>query len=60
MEDVAQWLGGKLPKDIQKVGVIESTDMSKMQDENGKKINQLPYHVKINMLLNQSNLLRKS
>ena len=36
MEDVAQWLGGKLPKDIQKVGVIESTDMSKMQDENGK------------------------
>lgn len=36
MEDIAQWLGGKLPKDIQKIGVIESTDMSKMQDENGK------------------------
>lgn len=36
MKDVAQWLGGKLPKDIQKIGVIESTDMSKMQDENGK------------------------
>ena len=36
MKDVAQWLGGKLTKDIKKIGVIESTDMSKMQDENGK------------------------
>lgn len=36
MQDIAQWLGGELPKDIQKIGVIESTDMSKMQDENGK------------------------
>lgn len=36
MEDIGQWLGGKLPKDIQKIGIIESTDMNKMQDENGK------------------------
>lgn len=36
MKDIGQWLGGKLPEDIQKIGVIESTDMSKMQDENGK------------------------
>lgn len=36
MKDIGQWLGGKLPKDIQKIGVIESTDMNKMQDENGK------------------------
>lgn len=37
MKDIRQWLGGKLPKDIQKIGVIESTDMNKMQDENGKR-----------------------
>lgn len=36
MKDIGQWLGGKLPKDIQKIGVIESTDMNKMQDENGQ------------------------
>lgn len=36
MKDIRQWLGGKLQKDIQKIGVIESTDMNKMQDENGK------------------------
>lgn len=36
MQDIAQWLGGELPKGIQKIVVIESTDMSKMQDENGK------------------------
>lgn len=36
MKDIGQWLGGKLPKDIQKIGVIESTDMNKMQDKNGK------------------------
>lgn len=36
MKDIGQWLDGKLPKDIQKIGVIESTDMNKMQDENGK------------------------
>ena len=36
MKDIGQWLGGKLPKDIQKIGIIESTDMNKMQDENGK------------------------
>ncbi len=36
MHDIRKWLGGKIPKDITKVGVIYSDEMNKMKDENGK------------------------
>ncbi len=36
MHDIRKWLGGKIPKDITKVGVIYSEQMNKMKDENGK------------------------
>ena len=36
MHDIRKWLGGKIPKDIAKVGVIYSDEMNKMKDENGK------------------------
>ena len=36
MHDIRKWLGGKIPKDITKVGVIYSDEMNRMKDENGK------------------------
>ena len=36
MHDIRKWLGGKIPKNITKVGVIYSDEMNKMKDENGK------------------------
>ena len=36
MHDIRKWLGGKIPKDIKKIGVIYSNEMNKMKDENGK------------------------
>ena len=36
MHDIRKWLGGKIPKDIIKVGVIYSEQINKMKDENGK------------------------
>ena len=36
MHDIRKWLGGKIPKDIKKIGVIYSDEMNKMKDENGK------------------------
>ena len=38
VEDFRKWLGGKLPADAQKIGVIDSNEMSQMKDENGKVI----------------------
>lgn len=38
VEDFKKWLGGKLPKDAQKVGVIDSNEMSQMKDEKGNVI----------------------
>ena len=36
MHDIRKWLGGKIPKDITKIGVIYSEQMNKIKDENGK------------------------
>lgn len=36
MHDIRKWLGGKIPKNITKIGVIYSEQISKMKDENGK------------------------
>lgn len=36
MHDIRKWLGGKIPKDIKKIGVIYSDEMNRMKDENGK------------------------
>lgn len=36
MHDIRKWLGGKIPQNITKVGVIYSDQMNKMKDENGK------------------------
>ena len=36
MHDIRKWLGGKIPQNITKVGVIYSDQISKMKDENGK------------------------
>lgn len=38
VQDFKRWIGGKLPDDIQKIGVIESDEMSKMKDDKGKVI----------------------
>ena len=38
ISDFRKWLGGQLPKDVTKVAVIGSDEMSKMKDENGKTI----------------------
>ena len=35
MQDLKKWLGGKIPSEFTKMAVIESTQMSKMQDEKG-------------------------
>ena len=37
MHDIRKWLGGKIPQDIVKVGVIYSEQISNMKDEDGKK-----------------------
>ena len=36
MKSLRQWLGGNVPKNITKIGVIESDQMDEMKDENGK------------------------
>ncbi len=36
MHDIRKWLGGKIPQNITKVGVIYSDQINKMKDENGK------------------------
>ena len=36
MHDIRKWLGGKIPQNITKIGVIYSDEMNKMKDENGK------------------------
>lgn len=36
MSDIRKWLGGQIPKDIVKIGVIESYQMNKIKDDNGK------------------------
>ena len=36
MKSLRQWLGGNVPKDITKIGVIEYDQMDEMKDENGK------------------------
>ena len=38
VQDFKRWIGGKLPDDIQKIGVIESDEMSKMKDDKGRVI----------------------
>ncbi len=38
VESFRKWLGGKIPKEFQKVGVIESSESSKMKDKNGNAI----------------------
>lgn len=35
MKSMKQWLGTRIPENAVKLGVIESDDMNKMQDENG-------------------------
>lgn len=34
MQDVKKWLGGKIPKDVEKVGVVESSDMREYGGKN--------------------------
>ncbi len=36
MHDIRKWLGGKIPQNITKIGVIYSEQINKMKDENGK------------------------
>lgn len=36
MHGIRKWLGGKLPDNVQKIGVIYSDDMGNIKDENGK------------------------
>ncbi len=38
VQSFKNWIGGKLPDDIQKIGVIESDEMSKMKDDKGRVI----------------------
>lgn len=38
VQSFKNWIGGKLPDDIQKIGVIESNEMSKMKDDKGRVI----------------------
>lgn len=38
VQDLKRFLGGKLPENIIKIGVIESDDLSEMKDENGNVI----------------------
>ncbi len=38
VENLRKWLGGNIPHEFQKIGVIESYQMSQMKDENGKKM----------------------
>lgn len=38
VQSFKRWLGGKLPSDIQKIGVIESDEMTKMKDDKGRVI----------------------
>lgn len=38
VEDFKKWLGGRLPEDAQKIGVIDSNEMSQMKDEEGNVI----------------------
>lgn len=38
VEDFKKWLGGRLPADAQKIGVIDSNEMSQMKDEEGNVI----------------------
>lgn len=38
VQDFKRFLGGKLPENISKIGVIESDDLSEMKDENGNVI----------------------
>ena len=40
MHDIRKWLGGKIPQNITKVGVIYSEEINKMKDENGKSYNR--------------------
>ena len=40
MQNLRAWLGGQIPNDIKKLVVIESYEMSKFKDENGKNINK--------------------
>ena len=40
VQDFKRWLGGKIPNEIQKVGVIESEEMSKLKDEKGKPMSE--------------------
>lgn len=34
MQDVKKWLGGKIPKDVEKIGVVESSDMREYGGKN--------------------------
>lgn len=36
MHDIKKWLGGRVPDDVQKIGVIYSDDMKNIKDEDGK------------------------
>lgn len=38
VEDFKKWLGGRLPADAQKIGVIDSNEMAQMKDEEGNVI----------------------
>lgn len=38
VEDFRKWLGGRLPADAQKIGVIDSNEMAQMKDEDGNVI----------------------
>lgn len=37
MHDIRKWLGGKIPPEMQKIGIIESDDMDEMTNEKGEK-----------------------
>lgn len=36
MHDIKKWLGGRVPDDVQKIGVIYSDDMKNIKNEDGK------------------------
>lgn len=38
MNDIKKWIGGKIPDDVQKIGIIYSEDMKNIKDEKGNAI----------------------
>ena len=40
VQDMKRWLGNNIPSEFQKIGVIETDEMSKMKNENGEVIDK--------------------